>query len=231
VRVIGAHDEALLRDAEGVQDGAQGCQAFREATRGQTVATLFRDTVRAMPTQVALRAKAGEGWVETTYAEYADGACRVAAALSALGVAPGDRVVLMMRNRPEFHLADVGVLLAGATPSSLPEDLIDEAIGDTLRLWLTPLERHLVAQASQSAAVAVTGTPVAWRPDDDAAPPAAGGMAMPVGDVYRSVHGRICRDVRQTVLRSERALEQQVTLCREDEGANLFVWLVPAGDR
>ena len=90
-----------------------------EATRGQTVATLFRDTVRAMPTQVALRAKAGEGWVETTYAEYADGACRVAAALSALGVAPGDRVVLMMRNRPEFHLADVGVLLAGATPISI----------------------------------------------------------------------------------------------------------------
>jgi long-chain acyl-CoA synthetase len=43
----------------------------------------------------------------------------VAAGLADLGVRPGDRVVLMMRNRPEFHYADVGTLLAGATPMSI----------------------------------------------------------------------------------------------------------------
>ncbi|HMJ78435.1 MAG TPA: AMP-dependent synthetase/ligase, partial [Iamia sp.] len=45
-----------------------------------------------------------------------------------LGVAPGDRVVLLLRNRPEFHLADMGAVLAGATPisfynSSSPEQI------------------------------------------------------------------------------------------------------------
>ena len=46
-------------------------------------------------------------------------ATRLAASLRALGVSRGDRVVLMMRNRPEFHVADVAVLLLGATPISI----------------------------------------------------------------------------------------------------------------
>ena len=41
------------------------------------------------------------------------------ASLRDLGVGRGDRVVLMMRNRPEFHVADVAVLLLGATPISI----------------------------------------------------------------------------------------------------------------
>ncbi len=89
------------------------------ATAGQTVASLFRDTVRALPEHVALRVKAGDAWNEMTYAEYGDQACRVAAGLAALGVTRGDRVVLMMRNRPEFHVADIAVLLLGATPISI----------------------------------------------------------------------------------------------------------------
>ena len=89
------------------------------ATAGQTVATRFRDTVRAQPDQVALRCKAGDGWQETTFAEYADQACRLAAGLRGLGVTRGDRVVLMIRNRPEFHVADIAVVLLGATPISI----------------------------------------------------------------------------------------------------------------
>ena len=37
-------------------------------------------------------------------AEYADPVARAAGGLQPLGVAPGERVVLMMRNRPEFHV-------------------------------------------------------------------------------------------------------------------------------
>ena len=84
-----------------------------------TVATSFRDTVRRTPDAVALRWKAGDGWAEWTWADYADRACRVAAALSGLGVVQGERVVLMMRNRPEFHVADMATLLLGATPVSI----------------------------------------------------------------------------------------------------------------
>ena len=43
----------------------------------------------------------------------------MAAGLSALGLRRGERVALMLRNRPEFHIADMGVLLAGGTPVSI----------------------------------------------------------------------------------------------------------------
>jgi long-chain acyl-CoA synthetase len=86
---------------------------------GRTVVSMFLETVAAKPAQVALRWKDGDGWGELTWADYADRSARIAGALVAAGIGPGDRVVLMMRNRPEFHLADIGVLLAGATPISI----------------------------------------------------------------------------------------------------------------
>lgn len=94
-------------------------EQITKATAGQTVASLFRDTVRAMPSRVALRRRQGEGWEEHTYSDYAERACRLATGLAALGVGRGDRVVLMMRNRPEFHFADLAVVLLGATPISI----------------------------------------------------------------------------------------------------------------
>ncbi|HUS62032.1 MAG TPA: AMP-dependent synthetase/ligase [Acidimicrobiales bacterium] len=87
---------------------------------GQTVTTQFAATVAAHHDRVALRwHNADDSWGEWTWGEYSDAACRVAAGLAALGVQRGDRVVLMMRNRPEFHIADLAVLLCGATPVSI----------------------------------------------------------------------------------------------------------------
>ena len=88
-------------------------------TAGMTIARAFRDQVRARPDAVALRWKEGDGWGEWTWADYGDRACRLAAALQAEGIGHGDRVVLMMRNRPEFHIADLAALLVGATPISI----------------------------------------------------------------------------------------------------------------
>jgi long-chain acyl-CoA synthetase len=88
---------------------------------GQTVATRFAEVVAAHGDAVALRGKddaTGE-WHELTWAQYADQACRVAAGLRKLGVGQGDRVALMIRNVTEFHVADVAVLLCGATPFSI----------------------------------------------------------------------------------------------------------------
>ncbi len=108
---------------------------------GQTVATLFRDTVRARRDLVALRAKSGDGWRELTYGEYADRACRLAAGLAGLGVRRGDRVVLMMRNRPEFHVADIAVVLLGATPISIYNSSSEDQV------------RYLTAHCGASAAI------------------------------------------------------------------------------
>ncbi len=86
---------------------------------GQTVTTQFRDTVRERGDQVALRWKDGDGWNEWTWQDYAGRAARVAAGFTELGVGPGDRIVLLMRNIVEFHVCDMAALLVGATPISI----------------------------------------------------------------------------------------------------------------
>jgi long-chain acyl-CoA synthetase len=86
---------------------------------GQTVASTFLDTVSAHPDRVALRWRDGDGWDAMTYGAYGDAAARVAAGLRDLGVAHGDRVMLMLRNVPEFHVLDTAVVLCGATPISI----------------------------------------------------------------------------------------------------------------
>jgi long-chain acyl-CoA synthetase len=96
---------------------------------GRTVPTLFLETVEAHPDLVALRwRQADDSWGELTFAQYYDQAARLATALKGFGVKRGDRVVLMMRNRPEFHVADMAALFVGATPisvynSSAPEQV------------------------------------------------------------------------------------------------------------
>ncbi len=86
---------------------------------GQTIASRWLETVSAHPDNVALRAKDGDRWVEWTYADVADRVARAAAGLRTLGVGPGDRVVLMMRNIPEFHVVDLAAMFCGATSISI----------------------------------------------------------------------------------------------------------------
>ena len=68
------------------------------------------------PDATAFRTLDGETW---TWRDYADRAAAFAGGLAGLGIGRGDRVVIMLRNRLEFHVADVGVLLLGATPISI----------------------------------------------------------------------------------------------------------------
>ncbi|MFK8024565.1 MAG: long-chain fatty acid--CoA ligase [Ilumatobacter sp.] len=61
---------------------------------------------------------AGE-WQAKTLTEVATDAARLVTSLRDLGVGKGDKVVLMMANRPEFHAIDIAVLFCGATPVSI----------------------------------------------------------------------------------------------------------------
>jgi long-chain acyl-CoA synthetase len=85
----------------------------------KTITAAFAATVAAQPDDVALRSGTGGAAAPLTWSAYADQACRIAAGLSALGLRRGERVALMLRNRPEFHAADMGILLAGGTPVSI----------------------------------------------------------------------------------------------------------------
>lgn len=93
---------------------------IQELIKGKTVVTTFLDSVRGYGDRTALRwQNADESWGEITFDGFAERVSRAAAQYRELGVAKGDRVVLMMRNIPDFHWWDVGALFAGATPLSI----------------------------------------------------------------------------------------------------------------
>jgi long-chain acyl-CoA synthetase len=87
---------------------------------GVPVSTLphaFQETAALQPEAVAIRTVGDQ--VVITWREYADRVRKIATGLSALGVERGHTVGLMLRNRPEFHLADTAVMHLGATPFSI----------------------------------------------------------------------------------------------------------------
>lgn len=89
-------------------------------TQPPTVTASFAATVARHPDATALRWRGRDRtWHTATWREYGNRATAVAAGLGELGIDRGARVVLLLRNRPEFHFADTGALLAGAVPISL----------------------------------------------------------------------------------------------------------------
>jgi long-chain acyl-CoA synthetase len=91
-----------------------------ERAAGRTIPGEFAALSARIPEQVAIRWRTeDESWDHWTYGDYRDRVARVAAGLRDLGVGPGDRVVLMLRNIPEFHVVDLAVTVLGATPVSI----------------------------------------------------------------------------------------------------------------
>src|SRR5918912_3181764 len=82
-----------------------------------TIARAFLRSVAENRDRVAVR-EFGTGR-EITYGEWRERAAAVAGGLAALGVKRGDRVALLMTNRLEFHIVDMGAVLLGAAPFSL----------------------------------------------------------------------------------------------------------------
>ena len=112
---------------------AEACADIEREIEGQTVPRFFAQQVAERPDFAALRWKAGDDWASITWREWADKSCRIASALKSMGVGHGDRVVLMIRNRPECNILDMAALLVGATPISIynssPPDQIEYLVG------------------------------------------------------------------------------------------------------
>jgi long-chain acyl-CoA synthetase len=98
----------------------------RKATRAATIAEAFRLTVEQFGDRVAVRTKDDE--VSLTWRELEQRVDALAGGLAKLGVERGDRVALMLGNRPEFHIADLAVMTLGATPFSIYQTLSPEQI-------------------------------------------------------------------------------------------------------
>ncbi len=94
--------------------------AITDLIEGRTVARGFLGTARSSPDRVALRWQDDDGtWGEWTWSDLADRVARAAGGLRSHGLGRGDRLVLMMRNCPEFHVLDLAALMVGATPISI----------------------------------------------------------------------------------------------------------------
>ena len=104
----------------------------RRAVDAATVAEAFRITSEQHAGEVAIRTKDDETAI--TWGEWRRRSDRVSAGLAALGVRGGDTVAMLLINRPEFHLVDVGVMQLGATPFSIymtyAPNQIAYAVGD-----------------------------------------------------------------------------------------------------
>lgn len=105
----------------GVLDGfvpfpADRAAAYRAAGywAGRTLDTILTDAARQWPDRTAVRdAVGGTGF---SYADLDDQANRAAGGLRALGIAPGDRVLVQLPNSCQFAVALFGLLRAGAVP-------------------------------------------------------------------------------------------------------------------
>jgi len=99
------------------------------ATGTSTLPQRFLDLVKQAPTNPTLHSMTGETeWNIWTMQDFADEVAKATAGLESIGVGVGERVLLMMRNRPDFHWFDAAAQFLRATPvsiynSSSPEEV------------------------------------------------------------------------------------------------------------
>ncbi|RJL36033.1 AMP-dependent synthetase/ligase [Bailinhaonella thermotolerans] len=102
--------------------------AILDEIAGRTICAQFADITAAHPDAPAYSNPAGDGWDTLTYGEARRRVLEAASAFLALGIEPGDAVTLMMVNRTEHVLADLGALHAGAVPITVYATLAPEQV-------------------------------------------------------------------------------------------------------
>lgn len=80
----------------------------------RTVLEMFDERVAASGDAVALRTRRDGRWTSMTWNEWYAAVDRFARTLVGLGVEPGDRVLLLARNRVEWLVADLAIMQVGA---------------------------------------------------------------------------------------------------------------------
>ncbi len=90
---------------------------------------LFETTTKRHATRVAMRIERDGRKEQYTYADLRELATRAGAFLASGGIKPGNRIMLLSHNAPEWGMSYFGVLKAGATcipvdPESLTEEIV-----------------------------------------------------------------------------------------------------------
>ena len=106
--------------------------------------TMFLMRAREQGDKPFLWAKGVGGWRSISYAEAARQVAALAESLRRIGLKPGDRVMLVSENRPEWLIADLGIMAAGCV---------------TVPTYTTNTERdhqHILANSGASAVIVST---------------------------------------------------------------------------
>ncbi|NLE82118.1 MAG: acyl--CoA ligase [Rhodococcus sp.] len=113
--------------------------ANEQHTLPKTLTEAFQARVAELPDAIALRTTGEE--MPLTWSEYGRRVQSIAAGLADLGVRTGDRVAIMLADRPEFDLFDNALLHLGAAPVSVSTTFSQEQI------------RHLLADSAATVVV------------------------------------------------------------------------------
>lgn len=123
----------------------------RVSPRADTVDTLIRQLVRNAAThgtKAAIREKNRGIWNETSWSQYADTVIAAAAELDAMGVAPGDAMLVLGDNRASLYCGMLAITALGgyATPtySGATVDELQHVVGQVnLRVALAEDQEHV----------------------------------------------------------------------------------------
>ncbi|MGD9153170.1 MAG: AMP-binding protein [Gammaproteobacteria bacterium] len=110
-----------------------------------TLTEKLSQVARDAPDKVVMQIKKGNKYIEYTYKELHDHVCSIAYSLMQLKVQPGDKVALILENRPEWSFIYFGILLAGAI--AIPID--PQADKQDLTYFLTDSEARIVFISNQ----------------------------------------------------------------------------------
>ena len=97
-----------------------------EAKHAATLAEAVRVTAEQYGDETWVKTR--DGSVSISWGEGIQRVDRIAGGLRELGVGKADTVALMLVNRPEFHIVDFGVVVAGGTPFSIYQTYTAEQV-------------------------------------------------------------------------------------------------------
>ena len=93
--------------------GVRKAVQLDDIAKARTLVELFLQRADEQADKPFLTAKLGGTWQSISYAEAAQQVCLLAEQLVALGLNPGDRVMIVSENRPEWCIADLAIMAAG----------------------------------------------------------------------------------------------------------------------
>lgn len=95
----------------------------------RNIAEMFFNRVRKYADETILRYKKCGRWIDITWNEFAREVRNFANGLLHLGIEKGDRISILSWNRPEWVIADLGILSTGAVPVSIYASNLAKEVG------------------------------------------------------------------------------------------------------